>query len=157
MNGTNVHKYLISNQTFVSTIDLSAQISGTNAIDIAWDRSTYFYILDGSNSVVYKYDSSWTLVSTITLSGGPHASYTLKSIDILSNKLWVGMDGIVKIYNMDGSLRPIDFSTSTAQTGSYIKNNKWVAVTGTSTQSSGYKVSLDAVGNPSGSQYWRVQ
>ena len=157
MNGTNVHKYLISNQTFVSTIDLSAQISGTNAVDIAWDKSTYFYILDGSNSVVYKYDSSWTLVSTITLSGAPHASYTLKSIDILSNKLWVGMDGIVKLYNMDGSLRPIDFSTSAAQTGSYIKNNKWVAATGTSTQSSGYKVDLDVVGNPSGSQYWRVQ
>jgi hypothetical protein len=42
LNGTNVHKYAFSNGAFVSTADISSQVSSTNATGVAYDGSAFF-------------------------------------------------------------------------------------------------------------------
>ena len=156
LNGTNVHKYQISNQTFISTASLSSQVSGTNAEGIFWDGTAYFYILDKSNSRIHKYNASWAHQSYITLAGNPHSTQTLKNATIAVGKFFVGMDSIVRIYDLDGTDRSLSVSTSGGQgsaetIGDYYQFYQNSSNSSVPSASGQRTATFDIVGVPSGS------
>jgi len=107
LNGTNIHTYSTTSNAFVSTIDISNKVSGTDAVGIAHD-GTNLYVLDGSNSKIHKYNATGTTyVSFVTLSDTPHTSLTLESlaVDLTKGVFWVTHGTSASLYALDGTTK----------------------------------------------------
>ena len=162
LNGTNVHKYAFSNGAFVSTADISAKVSGSNATGIAYDGAAFFYILDKSNSAVHKYNASWAFQSTVTLGGTPHSTQTLKNLAIVYGRLFVGMDSAVRVYALDGTDLVLTTTTSSSQQDVEAIGSTYVYHIATQNSVAAKTASFDVVGVPSGgigatqTTYYRV-
>jgi len=162
LNGTNVHKYAFSNGAFVSTADISAKVSGTNATGVAYDGSAFFYVLDKSNSAVHKYNASWAFQSTITLGGTPHSTQTLKNLAVVYGRLFVGMDEKVRVYALDGTDLVLTTTTSNSQQDVEAIGSTYVYHITTQNSVAAKTATFDVVGVPSGgigetsTTYYRV-
>ena len=112
LNGTNIHTYSTTSNAFVSTVDISSKVSGTNAVGIAHD-GTNLYVLDGSNSKIHKYNATGTAyVSFVTLSDTPHTSLTLESlaVDLTKGVFWVTHGTSSSLYALDGTTKSVTAS-----------------------------------------------
>jgi hypothetical protein len=161
LNGTNIHTYSTTSNAFVSTIDISNKVSGTNAVGIAHD-GTNLYVLDGSNSKIHKYNATGSsYVSFVTLSDTPHTSSTLVSlaVDSTNSVFYVTDDTNCSLYALDGTAKVA--SVSAGWEDSEVHNGHLVGMQTSSTTQTKIPT-VDVVGNPSGSlgavstTYYRV-
>ncbi len=161
LNGTNIHTYSTTSNAFVSTIDISNKVSGTNAVGIAHD-GTNLYVLDGSNSKIHKYNATGSsYVSFVTLSDTPHTSSTLVSlaVDSTNNVFLVTDTSNCHMYALDGTVKGA--SVSAGWEDSEVHNGHLVGMQTNSTTQTKIPTP-DVVGNPSGSlgsvstTYYRV-
>jgi len=161
LNGTNIHTYSTTSNAFVSTIDISNKVSGTNAVGIAHD-GTNLYVLDGSNSKIHKYNATGSsYVSFVTLSDTPHTSSTLVSlaVDSTNSVFYVTDDTNCSLYALDGTAKVA--SVSAGWEDSEVHNGHLVGMQTSSTTQTKI-ATVDVVGNPSGSlgsvstTYYRV-
>ena len=148
LNGTDVHKYDMSNQTFVSTADISGKVSGTDATGIAYNSgNSSFYVLDKTNSQVHVYNAIWVWQSTITLSNSPHATETLVSLTIGMNSLWVLTDANIHLYDISGTYLTVKSSGSiTGDMEFYDSHMVGLRITDARTYS--YEAAVNVVGHP---------
>jgi len=162
LNGTNIHTYSTTSNAFVSTIDISDKVSGTNAVGIAHD-GTNLYVLDGSNSKIHKYNSTGSsYVSFVTLSDTPHTSSTLVSlaVDATNNVFLVTDTSNCHMYALDGTTKTASTSSGSWQDADV--HNGHVVGMNTSGQTITKIPTVDVVGNPAGSlgavttTYYRV-
>jgi hypothetical protein len=161
LNGTNIHTYSTTSNAFVSTIDISNKVSGTNAVGIAHD-GTNLYVLDGSNSKIHKYNATGSsYVSFVTLSDTPHTSSTLVSlaVDSTNNVFLVTDTSNCSMYALDGTAKGA--SVSAGWEDSEVHNGHLVGMQ-TNSSTTTKIPTPDVVGNPSGSlgsvstTYYRV-
>ena len=161
LNGTNIHTYSTTSNAFVSTIDISNKVSGTNAVGIAHD-GTNLYVLDGSNSKIHKYNATGSsYVSFVTLSDTPHTSSTLVSlaVDSTNSVFYVTDDTNCSLYALDGTAKVA--SVTAGWEDSEVHNGHLVGMQTTSSTTTKI-ATVDVVGNPSGSlgavstTYYRV-
>jgi len=161
LNGTNIHTYSTTNNAFVSTIDISSKVSGTNAVGIAHD-GTNLYVLDGSNSKIHKYNATGSsYVSFVTLSDTPHTSSTLESIAIDSTKnvFFVTHGTTCALYALDGTAKLSSTSVDWKDTDVHDGHIVGLRAGGSSLSKT---ATVDVVGNPTGSitspttNYYRV-
>ena len=149
LNGTNVHKYDMSNQTFVSTADISGKVSGTDATGIAYNSgNSSFYVLDKTNSQVHVYNAIWVWQSTITLSNSPHATETLVSLSIGMNSLWVLTDANIHLYDISGTYLTIKSSGSITGDMEFY-DNYMVGLRISDARTYSYEAAVNVVGHPS--------
>ena len=162
LNGTNIHTYSTSSNAFVSTIDISDKVSGTNAVGIAHDGSN-LYVLDGSNSKIHKYNATGSsYVSFVTLSDTPHTSSTLVSlaVDATNNVFLVTDTSNCHMYALDGTTKSASTSSGGWQDADV--HNGHVVGMGTNSHTITKIPTVDVVGDPSGSlgsvttTYYRV-
>ncbi len=162
LNGTNIHTYSTSSNAFVSTIDISNKVSGTNAVGIAHD-GTNLYVLDGSNSKIHKYNSTGSsYVSFVTLSDTPHTSSTLVSlaVDATNNVFLVTDTSNCHMYALDGTTKTASTSSNSWQDADV--HNGHVVGMQTNSVTTTRIPTVDVVGNPAGSlgsvttTYYRV-
>ena len=148
LNGTDVHKYDMSNQTFVSTADISGKVSGTDATGIAYNSgNSSFYVLDKTNSQVHVYNAIWVWQSTITLSNSPHATETPVSLTIGMNSLWVLTDANIHLYDISGTYLTEKSSGSiTGDMEFYDSHMVGLRITDARTYS--YEAAIGVVGHP---------
>jgi len=161
LNGTNIHTYSTTSNAFVSTIDISSKVSGTNAVGIAHD-GTNLYVLDGSNSKIHKYNATGSsYVSFVTLSDTPHTSSTLESIAIDSTKnvFFVTHGTTCALYALDGTAKLSSTSVDWKDTDVHDGHIVGLRAGGSSLSKT---ATVDVVGNPTGSitspttNYYRV-
>jgi hypothetical protein len=161
LNGTNIHTYSTSSNAFVSTIDISNKVSGTNAVGIAHDGSN-LYVLDGSNSKIHKYNATGTsYVSFVTLSDNPHSSQTLRSlaIDLTKGVYWVQQTSNTYLYALDGTAKNAFVGLGQ---GDMEVHDAHAVVMGANTGTITKTATVDVVGNPAGglgttsTTYYRV-
>ena len=148
LNGTNVHKYDMSNQTFVSTADISGKVSGTDATGIAYNSgNSSFYVLDKTNSQVHVYNAIWVWQSTITLSNSPHATETLVSLSIGMNSLWVLTDANIHLYDISGTYLTIKSSGSITGDMEFYDSHM-VGLRKSDARTYSYEAAIGVVGHP---------
>jgi len=161
LNGTNIHTYSTTSNAFVSTIDISNKVSGTNAVGIAHD-GTNLYVLDGSNSKIHKYNATGSsYVSFVTLSDTPHTSSTLVSlaVDSTNSVFFVTDNTNASLYALDGTAKVA--SVTAGWEDSEVHNGHLVGMS-TNSHTTTKVPTVDVVGNPSGSlgavstNYYRV-
>lgn len=161
LNGTNIHTYSTTSNAFVSTIDISSKVSGTNAVGIAHD-GTNLYVLDGSNSKIHKYNATGSsYVSFVTLSDTPHTSSTLESIAIDSTKnvFFVTHGTTCALYALDGTAKLSSVTVDWKDTDVHDGHIVGLRTYGSSLSKT---ATVDVVGNPTGSitspttNYYRV-
>ena len=161
LNGTNIHTYSTTSNAFVSTIDISNKVSGTNAVGIAHD-GTNLYVLDGSNSKIHKYNATGSsYVSFVTLSDTPHSSATLVSlaVDLANSVFYVTDSTNCSLYGLDGTAKVA--SVTTGWEDSEVHNGHLVGMRN-DTLTTTKVPTVDVVGNPTGSlgavstTYYRV-
>lgn len=161
LNGTNIHTYSTTSNAFVSTIDISDKVSGTNAVGIAHDGSN-LYVLDGSNSKIHKYNATGSsYVSFVTLSDTPHTSSTLVSlaVDSANSVFFVTDNTNASLYALDGTAKVS--SVTAGWEDSEVHDSHLVGMRN-DTLTTTKVPTVDVVGNPAGSlgpvstTYYRV-
>lgn len=163
LSGTNIHSYNTTNGSFVATVAISDEFSGTNATGIATD-GTYIYVIDKSNSRLYKYTIS-NMAATptyVTLSDNPHTlSGTIDSIAIDNAKLYLCRDNKIRLYNLADGVYGAAFKTMAS--GDMDVHDSNIVVAYGTVQQVAATIQLDKVGHPSDgtgeitSAYTRVQ
>jgi len=149
LNGTNIHSYNTSNGSFVATVAISDEFSGTNATGIAND-GTHIYVVDKSNSRVYKYAIS-NMAATptyITLSDNPHTlTGTIDGMAVDSGKIYINRNSQIFIYNLSDGVYGNAFKSSMGSGDVDVHDSNIVVATGTIVQTP-CTIQLDKVGHP---------
>ena len=161
LNGTNIHTYSTTSNAFVSTIDISSKVSGTNAVGIAHD-GTNLYVLDGSNSKIHKYNATGSsYVSFVPLSDTLHSTETLRSlaVDLSKSVFWVQGTSNTYLYALDGTSKSAFASIGN---GDMEVHDSHAVCLGSNSGTVTKTATVDVVGNPSGTvgststNYYRV-
>lgn len=149
LNGTNIHSYNTSNGSHIATVAISDEFSGTNATGIAND-GTHIYVVDKSNSRVYKYAIS-NMAATptyVTLSDNPHTlTGTIDGMAVDSGKIYINRNSQIFIYNLSDGVYGNAFKTSMGSGDVDVHDSNIVVATGTIVQTP-CTIQLDKVGHP---------
>ena len=149
LNGTNIHSYNTTNGAFVATVAISDEFSGTNATGIAND-GTHIYVVDKSNSRVYKYTIS-NMAATptyVTLSDNPHTlTGTIDGMAVDNGKIYINRNSQVFIYNLSDGVYGNAFKSSMGSGDVDVHDSNIVVADGTIVQKP-CTIQLDKVGNP---------
>jgi len=161
LNGTNIHTYSTTSNAFVSTVDISSKVSGTNAVGLAHD-GTNLYVLDGSNSKIHKYNATGSsYVSFVTLSDTLHSTQTLRSlaVDISKGVFWVQGTSNSYLYALNGTPKN---AFANIGNGDMQVHDSHAVCLGSNSGTITKIATVDVVGNPSGgvgttsTTYYRV-
>lgn len=149
LNGTNIHSYNTSNGSFVATVAIADEFSGTNATGIAND-GTHIYVVDKSNSRVYKYTIS-NMAATptyVTLSDNPHTlTGTIDGMAVNSGKIYINRNSQLFVYNLADGVYGNAFKSSMGSGDVDVHDSNIVVATGTIVQTPA-TIQLDKVGHP---------
>ena len=149
LNGTNIHSYNTSNGSFVATVAIADEFSGTNATGIAND-GTHIYVVDKSNSRVYKYTIS-NMAATptyVTLSDNPHTlDGTIDGMAVDSGKIYINRNSQIFIYNLSDGAYGNAFKSSMGSGDVDVHDSNIVVASGTIVQTPA-TIQLDKVGHP---------
>ena len=149
LNGTNIHSYNTTNGAFVATVAISDEFSGTNATGIAND-GTHIYVVDKSNSRVYKYTIS-NMAATptyVTLSDNPHTlTGTIDGMAVDSGKIYINRNSQLFVYNLADGTYGNAFKSSMGSGDVDVHDSNIVVATGTIVQTPA-TIQLDKVGHP---------